>query len=275
MARITIVAIRPQHFFVMAGAELVTGKRVQTMNCLNDDKFGPFVVGCRDDFDFTKTFEQLALSIAPNAFFIILAAARITKLTKTSGRVRAPFLLLAKTLSALALFGLHGAYLTGQIVNSHHGGRYSLLAAALATMSAAVLILCSRMAHARMDGPSDAITIFLFASVVCEAVQLRTHCLSSAPVFLTGCFAAITACTCLLLVVELASKSTRTAPTGVWKEPKRSRSALSKVFLWWLNDLVRYTYRHEIGPDDLGPLDEKGGGNVPKPIHDPLPHDTM
>lgn len=46
--------------------------------CPNDASFGPAVEGCRDDFDFTVTFEKIILSIIPSSIFIALAAARIT-----------------------------------------------------------------------------------------------------------------------------------------------------------------------------------------------------
>ncbi|OAA80536.1 ABC transporter [Akanthomyces lecanii RCEF 1005] len=226
------------------------------MSCLNDDRFGPLVVGCRDDFDFTKTFEQLALSVVPNILFIIIVATRMVKLAKTSASTHAPRLLLVKTLAACTFFGLNCTYLVLQITKNNYGGRQNILAAALATASSAVLVLYSRLAHARTQKPSDTITIFLFVSSIFAAVQLRTHWLSLAPGPLTGSFAAITAWTFVLLVLELTSKSTKTARSAFSPEDKTSGSALGNAFLWWLNDLIRYAYGHQIGPDDLYPLDK-------------------
>jgi hypothetical protein len=48
--------------------------------CLNDDKFGPVVVGCRDDFDFTVVFEQAIFSIVPSSLFILLGFPRLAVL---------------------------------------------------------------------------------------------------------------------------------------------------------------------------------------------------
>ncbi|OAA71497.1 ABC transporter, transmembrane domain, type 1 [Cordyceps fumosorosea ARSEF 2679] len=227
-------------------------------HCLNDDRVGPLVVGCRDNFDFTKTFEQLALSIAPNVSFIVIAATRIAKLSKASARgTLAHRLLLTKTLTALALLGLHFAYLNFLLAQNRYGGRYDVFAAALATSSTAVLALHLRLAHARMQRPSDTITIFLFVSIICEAVQLRTHWLSAAPGCLTGSLAAITTLTPVLLALELTSISAKRERSGVSEDKKSPRSAFSKVFLWWLNDLVRHAYRHDVVPDDLGPLEDE------------------
>jgi hypothetical protein len=52
--------------------------------CLNDDAFGPSVLGCRGDFDFTLQFEKIFLSIIPSSIFVALA------LTRTAILVRKP-----------------------------------------------------------------------------------------------------------------------------------------------------------------------------------------
>ena len=57
--------------------------------CFNDGAFGPAVVGCRDDFDFTTFFEQVLLSITPSACFELLALVRIGYLLRKPGIVLA------------------------------------------------------------------------------------------------------------------------------------------------------------------------------------------
>ncbi|OAA42855.1 ABC transporter, transmembrane domain, type 1 [Beauveria brongniartii RCEF 3172] len=232
------------------------------MGCLNDDRLGSPVVGCRDNFDFTKTFEQLALSIAPDVLFIVVATARMARLIKTSASSHAPHLLLAKTFAAFVLLGLYFAYLNFQLFANTYGGRYDVLSTVLSMASSAILILHSRLAHARTTRPSDTITIFLFASLICYAVQLRTHWLSQAPAALTGIYAVITVCTAVLLGLEMTSKPIRTTWPDFSKDKISSSSALGKVFLWWLNDLIQYAYGHEIGPDDLYPLDKNLGAEI-------------
>lgn len=46
-----------------------------------DEVFGPFVQGCRQDFDFTLTFEQAFLSIAPSTVLILAGVWRLPLLT--------------------------------------------------------------------------------------------------------------------------------------------------------------------------------------------------
>jgi hypothetical protein len=45
-----------------------------------DDRFGPTVVGCRDDFDFTLLFEQSILSLGPSVVLLIVSFPRIIQL---------------------------------------------------------------------------------------------------------------------------------------------------------------------------------------------------
>jgi hypothetical protein len=45
-----------------------------------DDRFGPTVVGCRDDFDFTLLFEQSMLSLGPSVVMLIVSFPRIIQL---------------------------------------------------------------------------------------------------------------------------------------------------------------------------------------------------
>jgi hypothetical protein len=45
--------------------------------CLNDETFGPAVLGCRDNFDFTIKFERIFLSLVSASLFIVIAQVRI------------------------------------------------------------------------------------------------------------------------------------------------------------------------------------------------------
>jgi ATP-binding cassette subfamily C (CFTR/MRP) protein 1 len=68
-------------------------------DCLNDDGFGPAVKGCRNDFDFTITFELIMFSLVPNSLFVLLALFRSLKLYKRKRIVHAKYLLTAKLVS--------------------------------------------------------------------------------------------------------------------------------------------------------------------------------
>lgn len=50
------------------------------MGCLNDGTMGPVVRGCRNDFDFTVTFENVVFTLIPSAIFILCSLRRIQTL---------------------------------------------------------------------------------------------------------------------------------------------------------------------------------------------------
>lgn len=52
-----------------------------TMSCRDFD-FGPFVKGCRHDFDFTLLFQHTVLSLAPSLIFLVTALVRILQLSR-------------------------------------------------------------------------------------------------------------------------------------------------------------------------------------------------
>ena len=67
-----------------------------------DAGLGPFVHGCRDDFDFTLAFELYFLSGVPSLVFILIATPWSLHLGRNKSRVAGNFLRLAK----LVGFGL-------------------------------------------------------------------------------------------------------------------------------------------------------------------------
>jgi hypothetical protein len=57
-----------------------------------DQRFGPRVVGCRDNFDFTLLFEQIVLSLAPSALLVILSICRVLQLRRHNVKTLPTFL---------------------------------------------------------------------------------------------------------------------------------------------------------------------------------------
>lgn len=52
-----------------------------------DAAFGPAVEGCRNNFDFTLTFEQYFFSVVPSILFLIIASLRVEFLRKKKNLV--------------------------------------------------------------------------------------------------------------------------------------------------------------------------------------------
>lgn len=55
-----------------------------TLNECDDSSFGPIIRGCRGNFDFTKVFENVFLSIIPNSLVLVVGIIRIYYLRRQS-----------------------------------------------------------------------------------------------------------------------------------------------------------------------------------------------
>ncbi|KAF3903564.1 hypothetical protein AA313_de0202454 [Arthrobotrys entomopaga] len=64
-----------------------------------DAAFGPFVKGCRDDFDFTLAFEEYFFAAAPSLLGLVLTVVRIAALKGRKDVVRTGSLLTLKLVS--------------------------------------------------------------------------------------------------------------------------------------------------------------------------------
>lgn len=60
------------------------------MVCSNENSIGPAVQGCRDNFDFTVYFEQIAFAIIPSSIFIALSLVDLPRLLHKQRIVIAP-----------------------------------------------------------------------------------------------------------------------------------------------------------------------------------------
>jgi len=67
--------------------------------CPDDEKFGPVVQGCRDDFDFTIKFEKIFFSLIPASLFIAAALCRVVYLLRRPVIVGGRVLQVAKVVS--------------------------------------------------------------------------------------------------------------------------------------------------------------------------------
>lgn len=69
--------------YLVVSVQLVTVLNSMSFtNCPGDASFGPTVRGCRGNFDFTLTFEQIFFSIIPASLFILASCTRIQRLLK-------------------------------------------------------------------------------------------------------------------------------------------------------------------------------------------------
>ena len=71
-------------------------------SCQNDFTFGPAVIGCRGNFDFTLLFEQIVFSIVPAGLFILLSIWRLTVITSSPTLIGGPQFRAAKLVRHVA-----------------------------------------------------------------------------------------------------------------------------------------------------------------------------
>ena len=88
-----------QHPVELERGHVSVADMVATTGCRNDLTLGPFVSGCRGDFDFTILFERLILSVVPSVCFLVLSSYRIWYLRSRRIVIKGHFLFLTKLVS--------------------------------------------------------------------------------------------------------------------------------------------------------------------------------
>ncbi|KAK4444565.1 ABC transporter [Podospora aff. communis PSN243] len=229
--------------------------------CLNDDSFGLTVVGCRDNFDFTRTFEQSILSIAPSALMISFACARLSYLfyrpIVVHGGQR--FLLLKAT--AISIFiGLQIALLAVTCNDPAPKNRMSIPATTLTLCASISLLPLSFLEHSRSPKPSTLLSTYLLLTLVFDIAQTRTQWLSFSQALFTKMFTASLATKMALLLLESQHKSAwmGTKNDASWN-PELTSGIFSQSFYVWMNRLISRGYTSTLSPDRLYGLDEAIG----------------
>ncbi|KXJ87085.1 ABC transporter [Microdochium bolleyi] len=233
----------------------------ETASC-DDAVFGPVVHGCRQDFDFTRTFEQYIFTLVPSLVFLIVAPFRIASLRKISTRVEGQPLRIAK-LIAIAIFSC--LQLTLLILSATQpvvqGSRAAGLAASALSLAAALALLpLSYIEHARSLRPSLVASGYLAVSVLLDAATLRTLWISAANdsnnSVIRNIYTASWALKVLVLILEAVSKRRFFLSAYRGRSPEESSGLFGQGLLLWLNDIVFYGARHLLKPESLYPITE-------------------
>ncbi|KAF7548170.1 hypothetical protein G7Z17_g7235 [Cylindrodendrum hubeiense] len=209
-------------------------------NCPADESFGPAVVGCRDDFDFTLKFELL-FTIIPAAIFLVLAIPRLCIIVTIALHVS----LLVLSTQGGARFKLSSLFISAQVL---------ALSAALAT---AVL---SHSEHRRSHRPSMLLDIFLGLTILLDIAHDRTLWLSSSSkldTIFVRVFTAAVAVKAVLIVLESRAKLEGITVTDEKIESlDGGRGIYSLSTFAWLSGLFLSGYKRVLSIEDLPALDE-------------------
>ncbi|KYK57930.1 ABC transporter [Drechmeria coniospora] len=225
--------------------------------CLNDHRFGPAVVGCRDDFDFTQCFEQSMLSMLPSSIFIVAAIVRAVYL------YRRPVLVEGGWAFKQSKIMVIGCYLSLQIAllvlacTGTSYGQTAIPAAALSLVAAILVLVVSVAEHARACKPSALLSLYLFFTLLFDVTQSRTQWLSDRDAPFTKVFTASIVTKLTVLLVEAQSKSSWMRDIDTYaKSPETTSSIFNKSVYFWLNDLLIRGYQKPLAAEDLYVLDE-------------------
>ncbi|TVY56754.1 ABC transporter FUM19 [Lachnellula cervina] len=227
--------------------------------CKSDRSFGPGVIGCRDDFDFTIRFELVFLSILPSCVFLPLSLWRAAWIAQRPIIVRAPVLQIIKMLAGTSYVILHLALLVFIGVGSFNLPSLAVVSGVLQVLSGICVIVLSVFENNRSPRPSVLLSGYLSLTVLFDATEARTFWLSSTTT-LEERFTILFTTTVAVKVVLLFLESRPKDKWILWdkKEP-HSPEETSGMFglgaYLWLNKLFLKGYGKNLGINDLYPLD--------------------
>jgi ATP-binding cassette, subfamily C (CFTR/MRP), member 1 len=131
----------------------------------------------------------------------------------------------------------------------------SVPAAVLSLVGAAFICILSHFEHVKSVHPSTIINIYLFFSILFDAVQLRTLWTIPSLKTIACVFSASFSAKATLLILEAIEKGSFLAPPYRWTAPEALSSVYNLSVFWWLNHLLKGGYRKILAFDDLYTLD--------------------
>lgn len=100
-------------------------------------------------------------------------------------------------------------------------------------MASLLLCVLSFFEHGRSITPSTVLIIYLFASVICQPLELQQDLSVSLPTFCVGFGLKLA-----LLVTESRSKSRYLRKPYSELPPEQTCNSINRAFLFWINNLI-------------------------------------
>ncbi|KAJ5096778.1 hypothetical protein N7456_007499, partial [Penicillium angulare] len=228
--------------------------------CTDDTSFGPVVVGCRGNFDFTLKFEKIILTILPSAIFIALAIPRVVVLagrpiTKEGNGFKFTKLTVTGVYAALRLAIL---IITG--IDSFELRPLSIATDTVCLLAAIVISALSFVEHSRSPRPSILLSSFLSLTTLFDIAQVRTlWLLANNPTELIYVKLLTAAIVCKAVLFVLESLQRRSWLRWDWKihSPEETTGIYGLGSYFWLAPIFAQGYKKILDLSDLYPLDQK------------------
>ncbi|GKT98958.1 unnamed protein product [Fusarium langsethiae] len=224
-----------------------------------DDLFGPSVwtEGCRGGFDFTLSFQESILSIAPSAVFLALVGPRAYYLFKTPDKAKrhatyTPKLITSATYAVLQVV-LLALVPSAKKLNT----RFSLAAAILNLLAALSIVLLAHVEHVKSVRPSFLLTAYLFVTLLFDAARLRTEWLVSLNISYAATLSASAVFKLALLVLETVEKRKILISSDKPISKESTSGPFSRGFFVWLNSLLISGWATVLTNNDLPSIYEK------------------
>ena len=225
-----------------------------------DEAFGPVVSGCRNDFDFTITFEQYFFTIVPASLLLISAPLRLKYLSKLPSVVAGNLFRVAKliVIGVFAVFQLTLVALwASQSKTLGHVRTVSIAASSISFVATLTFCALSYSEHVKSRRPSSILNAYLLVSLIFDGAILRTFWLAALPTSIRGIFTTCFALKATLLLLEAKEKNTFIKITGNGRNPEVTSGLYSRGVFWWMNPLLRDGFRRLLKPGDLYSLDDQ------------------
>ncbi|OLN87143.1 Canalicular multispecific organic anion transporter 2-like protein 1 [Colletotrichum chlorophyti] len=228
---------------------------MERQQCRNDREFGPAVVGCRGDFDFTVAFELSILSILPSCLFLLSTSWRLVQLYNRPSLDHGSQ---QGTNVCFLIFVKFAVFVIAVAVKSTIPRNLAIASTVLDLMTAVWMGPLSWFEHRRSQRPSIWFCSYLALTILFEAAQCRTWWLLALYHDFNMKAAAISLTVSLFLKTSLLALESQRKPstlrsTGDSKSstPEEESGIFSLSLFWWLNSLLRLGSRQTLTLEDL------------------------
>lgn len=133
----------------------------------------------------------------------------------------------------------------------------TIASATLSTVDGVVFCLLSYTEHGLSIRPSALLNVYLFFSVVFDAVRARTLWLIDFDTTIQGLFTATLSLKVIILFLEGTEKRRFLGADGRKLSPEETSGILNKSLFVWLNQLIRTGFKKALLMNDLYPLNQE------------------
>ncbi|WXC66418.1 hypothetical protein SNK03_012197 [Fusarium graminearum] len=224
-----------------------------------DGLFGPSVwtEGCRGGFDFTLSFQESILSIAPSAVFLALAGPRAYYLFKTPDKAKRHATYTPKLITSATYAVLQVVLLALVPSAKELNTRFSLAAAILNLLAGFSIVLLAHVEHVKSVRPSFLLTAYLFVTLLFDTARLRTEWLLSLNIAYAATLSASAVFKLALLVLETVEKRKILISSDKTISKESTSGPFSRGFFVWLNSLLVSGWATVLTNNDLPAIYEK------------------